>query len=77
MLGVAASIYAFEKTVGETAATRWWPVMLPLWLTIFGVLLVRGFPFQYRLACHGIVARGRITEHASVNLKLEPFQVCH
>ena len=63
MLGIAGSIYVFEKTVNETSAARWWPVIFPLWLAILGVLLVKRFPLQHRLACHGTVARGSITEH--------------
>jgi hypothetical protein len=62
MLGVAGAIYIFEKTVKETTAARWWPAIFPLWLAIFGVVLVRRFPLQHRLASEGIVARGSITE---------------
>jgi len=63
MLGVAGAIYVFEKTAMETTATRWWLLAFPLFLAVFGVLLVRRFPLQHQLASEGTVASGCITEH--------------
>lgn len=61
LLGVAGAIYIFEKSVTEAGTSRWWPSIFPLWLVLFGGLLVRRFPLERRLAIDGILSLGCIT----------------
>jgi len=61
-LGVAGAIYIMQKTITEAPPRGWWPIIYPLGVLIFGVLLVRRFPLQHRLAIEGMVARASITE---------------
>jgi hypothetical protein len=62
LLGVAGAIYIMQKTVPEAPPGGWWSIIYPLAVVIFGVLLVRRFPLQHRLANEGVAARACITE---------------
>lgn len=61
LLGVAGAIYFFGKSVTEAGASRWWLSIFPLWLVLFGGLLVRRFPLERRLAIEGILSSGCVT----------------
>ena len=57
LLGLAGAI-----DMARSPSTRWWPLVIPLGVVIFGALLLRYFPLEYQLATKGVVAPGRITE---------------
>lgn len=57
LLGLAGAFY-----MARDLSERGWPLILPFGIVIFGALLVRYFPLEYRLATKGVVAPGCITE---------------
>ena len=52
----------FQPCLRQFRSLQLWSIIYPLGVVIFGVLLVRRFPLQHRLANEGVAARACITE---------------
>lgn len=62
--GVTGAIYMIGTAIiRPTESSKLWSLIFPIGLAIFGLLFVRRFPLQRRLAREGIAVRGCIAEN--------------